>query len=317
MPAARSRAALASACCRCSRWPHAGARARAEADRRSSPTRTHRDHHARRALRGSRRQPAGRDGGRCRRHDRPHVGGRRRRRAPIPNWMVFALTNPTDKPIERWLTADRYNVVGSGAIWPDLDARRIEAVTPSHGLRARAHQERPRRHLPHHARAGADHHLRRRAGVRPLRAHLSCGSRSSTSSRSRDRQLFNGIMLGLTGLLAIFLTAIFAANHKLIFPACRAGRVVRAGLPVRRLRLLPQAVPAEARGQRRLSRRGRIGAGGEPRDLPRTCSCGSRSGTALIRMLITVWIVAQLSLIARGCHRSAAGRDVRAPVVRR
>src|SRR5260370_551749 len=29
--------------------------------------------------------------------------------------------------------------------------------------------------------------------------------------KSRDRQLFNGAMLGLTGLLAIFLTAIFAA----------------------------------------------------------------------------------------------------------
>ncbi len=35
----------------------------------------------------------------------------------------------------------------------------------------------------------------------------------------RERQLFNGVMLGLTGLLAIFLTAIFAANHKVIFPA--------------------------------------------------------------------------------------------------
>ena len=46
---------------------------------------------------------------------------------------MFALTNPTDKPIERWLTADRYNIIGSGVVWPDLDARRIEAVTPSIG----------------------------------------------------------------------------------------------------------------------------------------------------------------------------------------
>ena len=37
--------------------------------------------------------------------------------------------------------------------------------------------------------------------------------------RDRDRQLFNGIMLGITGLLAIFLTAVFAANHKAIFPS--------------------------------------------------------------------------------------------------
>ena len=37
--------------------------------------------------------------------------------------------------------------------------------------------------------------------------------------RQRDRQLFNGIMLGITGLLAVFLTAVFAANHKAIFPS--------------------------------------------------------------------------------------------------
>src|SRR6185503_12849726 len=43
-----------------------------------------------------------------------------------PNWVVFALTNPTDKPVERWLTAERYNIIGSGAVWPDLDAQRIE-----------------------------------------------------------------------------------------------------------------------------------------------------------------------------------------------
>ena len=35
-----------------------------------------------------------------------------------PNWLVFALSNPTDKTIELWLIADRYNVVGSGAISP-------------------------------------------------------------------------------------------------------------------------------------------------------------------------------------------------------
>src|SRR5262249_58332756 len=34
----------------------------------------------------------------------------------------------------------------------------------------------------------------------------------------QGRQLFNGIMLGITGLLAIFLTSVFAANHKAIFP---------------------------------------------------------------------------------------------------
>ena len=40
-------------------------------------------------------------------------------------------------------------------------------------LRAGAHQERPRRRVPHHARAGADHHVRGRAFVRAVRTHLS------------------------------------------------------------------------------------------------------------------------------------------------
>src|SRR5438105_15720201 len=34
-----------------------------------------------------------------------------------PAWFVFALTNATDKPIERSLTADRYGTVRSGVVW--------------------------------------------------------------------------------------------------------------------------------------------------------------------------------------------------------
>ncbi|HEY1246555.1 MAG TPA: EAL domain-containing protein, partial [Hyphomicrobiaceae bacterium] len=37
--------------------------------------------------------------------------------------------------------------------------------------------------------------------------------------KGRDRYLFSGVMLGITGLLAIFLTAVYAANHKAIFPS--------------------------------------------------------------------------------------------------
>src|SRR5262249_10529767 len=44
-------------------------------------------------------------------------------------------------------------------------------------------------------------------------------SPSSFGKRQRDLSLFQGILLGITGILAIFLTAIFAANHNGIFPA--------------------------------------------------------------------------------------------------
>ena len=52
-----------------------------------------------------------------------------------PNWIVFALKNATDKPIVRWLSAQRYTLVGSRVFWPDLDSGRVAAVTPSLGFR--------------------------------------------------------------------------------------------------------------------------------------------------------------------------------------
>ena len=44
-------------------------------------------------------------------------------------------------------------------------------------------------------------------------------SPANFGKRQRELALFRGILLGITGIIAIFLTAIFAANHKLVFPA--------------------------------------------------------------------------------------------------
>ena len=150
------------------------------------------------------------------------VGGRMSVKAATsgtnPNWIVFALTNPTDKPIERWLTADRYTVSGSGIVWPDLDARRIEAVTPSIGfVPQRIKSDRadifaltlePGQTITYVAELSSERFARIYLW-KPLEYEV----------KVRDRQLFNGIMLGLSALTALFLTVIFAANHKLIFPA--------------------------------------------------------------------------------------------------
>jgi hypothetical protein len=135
-----------------------------------------------------------------------------------PNWIVFALRNSTEKPMERWLTAERYNAVGSGVIWPDLDARRIEAVTPSVGfLPDRVKSDRadifrltiePGQTITYVAELASDRFSR-----------IYLWKALEYEQKSRDRQLFNGILLGITGLLAVFLTAVFAANHKVIFPA--------------------------------------------------------------------------------------------------
>ncbi|MFM9938896.1 MAG: EAL domain-containing protein [Hyphomicrobiaceae bacterium] len=135
-----------------------------------------------------------------------------------PRWLVFALHNPTDRTIEVWLTANRYEVVGSGIIWPDLDSRRIEQVTHSAGFAPeRIRNDRIDVFRITIERGQIITYVAEITSERFPRVHL--WKPVEFEQTQRERQLFNGIMLGITGLLAIFLTAVFAANHKSIFPS--------------------------------------------------------------------------------------------------
>ena len=204
-----------------------------------------------------------------------------------PGWFAFALRNTTDKQVERWLVIDRYNPAASGVLLPDLDARRIERIAYSRGYAPeRIKSDRadvfritlePGRTVTFVAELASD---------RIAAVHL--WNPIEYEQRGRDRYLFSGVMLGITGLLAIFLTAVFAANHKAIFPVGRRVRLVRAGLPVRRFRLLAQAVQHQARGERPIPRGHRGRHGGKPRRLPprlpapaapRSGSCASCSAS--------------------------------------
>jgi diguanylate cyclase (GGDEF)-like protein len=213
-----------------------------------------------------------------------------------PNWIVFALTNPTDKPVERWLAADRYDIIGSGIVWPDLDARRIEAVTPSIGfVPERIKSERadlfritlePGQTITYVAELSSDRFAR-----------LNLWKPLDYEIKISDRQLFNGIMLGLTGLLAIFLTAIFAANHKLVFPASAlvawcalAYLCVDFGFFHKLFQMKP-----EANAVYRAAAESALAA-----SLVLFLHVFLRLALwhGLIRMLISVWLLAQFSLIA-------------------
>jgi hypothetical protein len=134
-----------------------------------------------------------------------------------PGWLVFALSNPTSEPIVRWLVAPRYTLANSRVFWPELDAPRISAVTPSLGFRPeplksdRADMYRlnlePGQTVTFAAEMSS-----------PQVPRLNLWDPNAYQSKQQDRMLFNGVLLGITGLLAIFLTAIFAANHRAIFP---------------------------------------------------------------------------------------------------
>ncbi|MEO1710111.1 MAG: EAL domain-containing protein, partial [Pseudomonadota bacterium] len=135
-----------------------------------------------------------------------------------PDWAIFALRNKAERPLTLWVLAERYALIGSGISWPDLDARRLEAVTPSIGF------------VPERVKSD-------RADIFQLTidpgqtvtyavelssnrvAHVDIWQPTAYRLKVRERQLFNGIMLGIAGVLGVFLTAVFAANHKMIFPA--------------------------------------------------------------------------------------------------
>jgi diguanylate cyclase (GGDEF)-like protein/PAS domain S-box-containing protein len=136
-----------------------------------------------------------------------------------PSWAVFALSNPTNKPVVRFLTAQRYDLISSHVTKPELDAPRITNVTPSLGFRPERNEDYD--HLDIYRISiepgAAVTFIVELASASAPRLYLS--SPGSFGKRQRDSALFHGILLGITGILAIFLTAIFAANHKLVFPA--------------------------------------------------------------------------------------------------
>ena len=135
-----------------------------------------------------------------------------------PAWAVFAFRNDTEKAIERWVVAPRYSIVGSQVLLPNLDSRRITRITPSIGFV-------PERIVNDQAdifRVSVDPgqtvtYVAELSGNQFPRIQL--WNPLVFQKKQHDAMLFNGIMLGIVGLLAIFLTAIFAANHKAIFPA--------------------------------------------------------------------------------------------------
>lgn len=228
------------------------------------------------------------------------VSGRMTVRASVPgtspNWLVFALTNKTDKPLERLVVSDRYIVIGSGAIWPDLDSARIQSIIPSVGFvpeRIKSDKAdvfrltlEPGQTITYVAELNGDR-LARVFLWRPIDYEI----------KSRERLLANGMMLGATFLLAVFLTAIFAGNHKIIFPTAALLSwsafmylCVDFGLFHRIFNLRP-----EDNAVYRAATEASVAA-----SLLIFMTTFLRLGLwhGLMRMLIGVWVVAQLTLVA-------------------
>ena len=137
------------------------------------------------------------------------------------DWAVFALANNTDTQIDRLVVAPKFRLVNSGFFWPDLGSDRIASITPSEGF-ALDRQESPD--------ADVFQVTLNPGTVITFVAELSTTKLPQIYLWSPDAYkdtvnaytLYRGIVLGIAGLLALFLTILFVVKGTALFPATAA-----------------------------------------------------------------------------------------------
>jgi diguanylate cyclase (GGDEF)-like protein/PAS domain S-box-containing protein len=137
------------------------------------------------------------------------------------NWAVFALANSGDEQIDRLIVVPHYRMVGSGILWPDLGLSRIVTITPSSG-------ERPERLES----ATADvFRITLDPGtvityIAELRTdklpQLYLWEPDAYKDKINSFTFYHGIVIGIAGLLALFLTILFVVKGSVMFPAAAA-----------------------------------------------------------------------------------------------
>jgi diguanylate cyclase (GGDEF)-like protein/PAS domain S-box-containing protein len=137
------------------------------------------------------------------------------------NWAVFALANNGDEQIDRLVVAPHYRMVGSGLLWPDLGLSRIVYITPSSG-------DPPERQ----DNASADvFRITLDPGtvitfVAELHTEhvpqLYLWEPDAYKDKLNSLTLYQGIVIGIAGLLALFLTILFVVKGSVMFPAAAA-----------------------------------------------------------------------------------------------
>lgn len=137
------------------------------------------------------------------------------------NWAVFALANTTEEQLDRLIVAPHFRLVGSGLIWPDLGSTRIAAITPSEGFA-----------LDRQASPDSDVFLvTLNPGAvvtfvvelaSPQLPQVYLWNPETYKDTVNSYTLFRGIVIGIAGLLALFLTILFVVKGTSLFPATAA-----------------------------------------------------------------------------------------------
>ncbi len=138
-----------------------------------------------------------------------------------PYWIAFALTNDTDEQIERLIVAPHFRLVGSGVIWPDLGASRVSAITASQGFPPERDESTDadvfRLTLDPGTTVTYVAELRT-----PNLPQIYLWEPDAYKDKVTSLTLYKGLIIGISGLLALFLTIVFVVKGAVIFPAAAA-----------------------------------------------------------------------------------------------
>src|SRR5262245_32750613 len=137
------------------------------------------------------------------------------------NWVVFALANNTDDQLDRLIVAPHYRIVSSGLLWPDLGLSRIATITPSTGDRP----DRQDSAIADIFRVTLDpgtvvtYIMELRTDKLP---QVYLWEPDTYKDKVNSFTLYHGIVIGIAGLLALFLTILFVVKGSFMFPAAAA-----------------------------------------------------------------------------------------------
>ena len=134
------------------------------------------------------------------------------------NWAVFALKNTTDEQIDRQLVVPFYRLAGSGILKPDLGTSHMVAISTSQGTE-------PERQTSSEAdvftvtldpKSVVTFVVELRTPTLP---QISLWEPGAYKDSINAYTLYRGIILGISGLLALFLTILFVVRGTIMFPA--------------------------------------------------------------------------------------------------
>ena len=134
------------------------------------------------------------------------------------DWAVFSLANISDEQLDRLIVAPHFRLPGSGMFWPDLGSSRIAAITPSEGFALNRVTSDDADVFSITLNPGAVITFVAELDTADL-PQLYLWQPDAYKDTENAFTLYHGVVLGIAGLLAVFLSILFVVKGTSVLPA--------------------------------------------------------------------------------------------------